>query len=79
MSAKTGFAEDWITSGWTRDTDGQWVECGHSAAIRARFGIGEPELKIHDIAGRLNELERQLELAEAFKANFVHATEIFKC
>jgi hypothetical protein len=55
------FAEDWVTSGWSRGPDNKWIELGHSKGIKSYPESVPPKLNIHDIANRLNMMEELLE------------------
>lgn len=49
------FPANFMTTGWSR-IHGRWVECGHSRGVEST-DVSPPELGIHDVAGKLNELE----------------------
>lgn len=53
------FAEDWVTFGWSKGPDGKWIELGSSAAVHASGPEVPPELTIHEVADKLNELCEQ--------------------
>jgi hypothetical protein len=57
--AKTAFAAGWITAGWARDPNTrEWIEVG--TAVGEPPGTVAPELGIHDVAEKLNSLEREI-------------------
>jgi hypothetical protein len=56
------YASDWVTQGWGR-VNGTWVELGQSATVTAAADAVHPELGIHDVAAKLNELEQWKESA----------------
>jgi hypothetical protein len=56
-----GFGDDWVTSGWSRHPNtGDWIEMGASAGVTMDPPPMPPELGLHDVAAKLNELEGRL-------------------
>jgi hypothetical protein len=54
------FGPDWVTSGWSRmPNTGEWVEMGASAGVTMNPSPMPPELSIHNVARKLNELEAE--------------------
>ena len=52
------FAPDWITAGYGHDPDGQWIELGQAGSVKCTPPPRPPELGLHDVADKLNALER---------------------
>jgi hypothetical protein len=52
----TTYPEDWVTTGWSKGPDHKWIELGHSAAVHASGPEVPPELTVHEVADKLNEL-----------------------
>ena len=50
------FADGWVTSGWTK-VNGVWYECGSIPQVTTDAPDMTPELTIHQVAAKLNELE----------------------
>lgn len=50
------YSSDWIPDGWTR-VNGKWMEMGHDRQVTSTPPPLPPELRIHEVASRLNFLE----------------------
>lgn len=54
---------NWITTGWSRDPAGRWIEVGHQRFVVCDATV-PPDLRIEDIGPKLNELEQRLKKGE---------------
>jgi len=53
------YPEDWVTRGYSRH-NGKWLEMGGEACIKVTPPPLPPQLGLHDVADKLNELEAEI-------------------